>query len=85
MESPGESLDTKDDVHKNAVDVGELGVVVEVSFKLLVELMSSLSAAFLPSGNKVLPKDSPISIDNDKGKRRGFLDGVTNMRGNRRV
>jgi hypothetical protein len=85
MKSPGESLDTKDDVHKNAVDVGELWVFVEVSLKLLMQLVSSLSAALLPTGNKVLPKDSPIPVNNDKGKGGSFLDGVTNMMGNGRM
>jgi len=46
---------------------------VEVGLKLLVQLMGGLSAAVLASGNKVLAKDSTIAVDDDEGKRGGFL------------
>jgi hypothetical protein len=35
--------------------------------------MGGLSAAVLASGNKVLAKDSTIAVDDDEGKRGGFL------------
>jgi hypothetical protein len=38
-----------------------------------MQLVSSISAAFFTSGNKVLAKDSSIAIDDNKGERRGFL------------
>ena len=39
-----------------------------------MQLVSSISAALLASGNKVLTKDSSIAIDDNKSERRRFLD-----------
>ena len=59
---------------KNGVDVIQRRVVVEVGLKLLMQLVSSLSAAVLASGNKVFAEDGTIAVDDDKRKRGRFLD-----------
>ena len=48
-------------------------VFVEVGLKLLMEVVGGLSTALLAHGDKVLAEDGAIAVDDDKGKRRGFL------------
>lgn len=50
---------------------------MEVGLKLLMEVVGGLSAALLAQGDKVLAEDGAIAVDDDKGKRRGFLGSVS--------
>jgi hypothetical protein len=79
IEGLGQPLDAKNHVYENGVDVGEGRILVKVGLKLLMQFMGGLSAAVLALGDKVLPEDGTIAVDDDKSKRRGFLAVLLQM------